>query len=208
MKNSAFVLTAIIATSTMTHGQTGSNSTPAVQTWEAGQDFGSWIKRGKLVYQTVNLNAGQLGAYVYQGRSGNWVLLSGRLDGINAILGDEIAKESAARFLDENLARLLLATMAPPRSSIIDKEFLTIYVPSGDSNSVAKLQRYKSDAKPVVAGNDWTLEFNVASDRGGIEHWRVTGRLAPFSIQSFSREIAESNGAFEPLLETGSAPGR
>jgi hypothetical protein len=203
MKNIAFFLTVIIASFLMAHGETESSSLPVVQTWDAARDFGSWVKHGKLVYQTVNLNAGKLGSYVYQGKSGNWILLSGKLDGLNEFLGEEIAKDSATQFLYEQLASLLLATMAPPHSRIIDQEFLAIYLRNGDSTSITKLQRYKSDGKPAVADNNWTLEINVASAHGGIEHWRVTGWLAPLSIHSFSREIAEHDGAFTPMLESG-----
>lgn len=203
MKNIASILAIIIAFSPMAHGQT-ENGVSGVRTWDAEQDFGPWIKRGKLVYQSVNLKAGRLGAYVYQPGSGNWVLLSGKLDGINLLLSAEISADSVAPFLNEYLARLLLATMATPRSKIVDKEFLIVYARNGDSNSIPKLQGYKSDTKPSIAGPNWTLNFNVCSDQGAIERWLITGRLAPLSIRSFAREIVEPNGAFAPLLETGS----
>jgi hypothetical protein len=208
MKKVAFILTAIIAFPIMTLGEEKGVNTWNAQTWDASQDFGPWVKRGRLVYQTVNLNCGQVGYYVYQRRSGAWVLVSGSLDGINDLLLTEIESGSAGRFIDEQMARLLLATMVQPHSKLIDDELLTQFTVAGDERSLAVLGRYKSTIKKVVTGNNWTLEFNVGTERGAIEHWRAVGNLVPFGIRLLSSEIVEQNGAYVPQLETGAAPSR
>jgi hypothetical protein len=216
MKNIASIFSVIFLLHLTACAQVNNSSNlPRVRIYDATHDFGPWVKRGKLVHETVALSPGELESYFYQDRSGHWFLLSNRIDGINEFLDDEIPKELAIDFLNERMSFLLLSTMSPAQSYIINDQFLNEFVNVGsltnfqpfagnsDFASIKKLQPYKSDAKPVVAGNDWKLDFNVATHLGGIEKWHVTGQVAPLLVRSFCREIAEPNGTFTPFSETG-----
>jgi hypothetical protein len=206
MKNLAFILVLGISFTYMANAANDAENPFGIRTWNADRDFGTSIKQGKLVFQTVDLKSGTLGSYVYQTNAGKWILLSGRLNGINEFFADAVGKESAREFLDKQVAQLLLATMAPFGSRIIDSGLLTFYETHGDTASISTLRRYKSDVKPVIDPSGWVLEFNVAAENGGIEHWRARGSLVPLSVQSFSRDIVEPGGAYVPRSETGGTP--
>lgn len=227
MKNLIRIFSAAILCSLMACAQVTTGESPCIRTYNAEHDFGFSVTHGKLVFQMVILESGRLGSYVYQDSSNHRFLLSNRIDGINKFLGDEIASGSDAQFLMEQMAYLLLYTMSPPESSIIDDKFLASYkaevssqsgsnfiddpalsvsiANDGSIDSIPKLEHYKSDATPRVTGNDWVLEFNVATAAGGIEHWRIAGQLSPLLIRSFYREIAEPNGTYVPLIYVGKA---
>lgn len=200
MKKILFVLVLTLIQRTTAYAGTGSNVPPAVITREANEDFGSWVKHGKLIYQSADLDGARFGWYVYQPQSGGPVFLSGRLDGVNDLLGGEVSQGFAETFLSEHLASVLVATMAPVGSYIVTKKFVDAFS-SGDSR-VPILRRYSLEPTPRISGDEWKLDFNVASNLGGIERWHVVGRLSPLRIESFERDIAERNGSFDPILVT------
>jgi hypothetical protein len=66
--------------------------------------------------------------------------------------------------------------------------------------SAAVLERHRSEARPAIEGNDWTLEDDVALPEGGIQHWRIVGKLFPLQVSLFSRAVVEPDGAYAPLV--------
>jgi hypothetical protein len=201
MKEFAFIAVLTLALSPMTQADAENGALSAVMTREADGEFGPWIGRGELIYQSVNLDTGRLGWYIYHNVSGNNVLLSGRLDGINDLLREKIVGVSAEKFLAEYLADLLTGTMAPAGSFVITKRSIDGFA-SKDSRA-AILRTYILEPAPHVVSNEWILDVNVASGLGGIERWHVSGRLFPIQIYTFNRTISEPNNSFPPMLVTG-----
>ena len=79
--------------------------------------------------------------------------------------------------------------MEPCSCVIISKEWIK-------KNPNKNLERYATDAKPVVVSNQWTLNMNVMTDRGGVEHWLIAGSVDPLQISSFNRGVVAADWTF------------
>ncbi len=65
----------------------------------------------------------------------------------------------------------------------------------------ARIQRY-APSRPlvVVTGDDWTVDVNVLTNRGAVEHWLIKGRMTPMQIDSFLCQPKEPDGTFQPEI--------
>ncbi len=175
---------------------------PLVQVADSQQNFGPWIKHGKLICRSVRSYTWEFEAYSYQTASGKWIMLD-NIPGINVFLKDEInTKDAVNDFLNLQLSQLLLASFAGSWSSMIDKYFTdtvdahAMFLTAPTATQIKKLKAYVSSRIAIVTKNTWTLNMNVLNRLGGVERWSVTGQVEPFQISSFKIEIAEPNGTY------------
>jgi len=174
----------------------GQDTSPAILTRDSSKDF-PWVRCGKVFSQRINIKSGSLNIYIYQSPSGELTLLSGRIDGLNVILKTEVAQGDAQRFIENILSGLLVDTMATGPDVIIKSRKIDIV------SSEEKLREsYVLDTPPRIIGNEWSLHFNIATRSGGVEGWRISGRVSPLCILSFTRQILASSGTLRPILLT------
>jgi len=121
---------------------------------------------------------------------GKCIILQGSIGSINEVFKDEItSKETIANFMQNGLPYFIRDTMEPCSCVIISKEWIK-------KNPNKNLERYATDAKPVVVSNQWTLNMNVMTDRGGVEHWLIAGSVDPLQISSFNRGVVAADWTF------------
>jgi hypothetical protein len=165
----------------------------------------------------------RLVTYVYIPKAGHSVTLYGSPRALNLFLREELSSAVAgSAFLENQLPRFLLSTMAPPHCDIIDEKFVNAYASrpkyakgqndagepavqrSGkDDPSLVKLRGYQLDPKAVVVGDKWHLEFNIGTESGGIERWYAAGIVFPLQIIEFRVNIMEPDHAFAPEIQSG-----
>ena len=202
MKTIFLLLTIVISLPQMTYGQQSNLARPIVYERDASQDFGDWVEHGKLIYQWTDTTAGQVGWYIYKSHSGAAFILSGRLDGMNQLISDEIAQTAVNNFLSQKMAAFLVDIGAATPSNIISERFVLNFR-STKPDTASKLQHYAADPVLKLAGNSWALDFNIATVQGGIERWIANGSITPMSVRMLSREIVQPSGYFSPLSLTG-----
>ena len=132
---------------------------------------------------------------------GDDIILSGGIDGLNVVLKNEVSEEKAKEFLHDYCAGFLLSTMTFTPSLFVSVEY-------DSTGFTIKNDRGKNNKPVVIKDNDWTLQFGVATTRGGIELWHVSGQVSPLRIIDFNRKIILPDGTLEPIITTeGQAEG-
>lgn len=188
MKNILFILTSIIVLNTFPiYGKCdhkmddGSILKTEDETGKTG--IGSWVKHGKVVCQSISFHSGKFYTYVYQSPTGNWSLLHDNIVGINDFLREEInTKVLSDKFIEgKDLVGLLFYNMGSTNSTPITHEYMKDIEerygdhrkPWGDwsdDDLRAKSTRYALPSLTVVKDNQWTLELNLLTESGGMEH--------------------------------------
>lgn len=204
MRQSIIYLLVMTIFTLLSHAGVPNSSSVSVRSWAPDPGLSAWCKSGKMVFFSSDLGAGPIGVYAYKRNSGKWIVLTDRIDGVNEFLGLEIASvEAGNRFLSEQMARLLLSTMAPEGARIVDREMIELYEKYGDKRSLALLRKYESTTAPKIESARWSLEFYVTTRRGDIERWNFAGRLTGLAIISFLREIVEGPNSFRTVGVAG-----
>jgi len=183
---------------------------------QANHGIGSWVKHGKVVCQTISFHSGKFYIYVYRSPTGNWSLLHDNIVGINDFLREEIyTKELTDKFIQgKDLVGLLFYNMGARNTTPITDEYMQDIEerygnhkkPWGDWSDDAlraKLKGYALPSLTVVKDNQWTLELNLLTEPGGMEHWLYKGTVYPLQVKSYTRELAEPDGSFPKQIFLG-----
>ena len=183
-------------------------------------DYGKRDGHGKLVFQELyedDVPAGWHNTLAYYPHgSRQAVKLQRNVSAMNVFLAAEIRRPSTVRtFLKESLWEFLLLNLGDAGGPVTTRYITPTGVDTGlgsDPSAVfhasasaakrarlkAEIRRYAGSAEPVVAGNGWTVDVNVLTDKGAVEHWLVKGRVTPLQIDSFLCEPKEPPGTFYP----------
>ena len=193
-----------------------------LRTFPSEAPFGKFDGHGKLFHQELyqdDMPADWYRTFTYYPRGSRQAYqLQRNVRAINVFLAAEIRRPRTVRtFLKEHLGHFLLDNFAGdgvPRSAapaIITPEDVESGLGSdagrippplnaaGRARLKARIARYAGPNEPVVAGNHWTLDVNVLTDDGAVEHWVAQGRVTPLQIDSFLCEPKEPAGTFYPI---------
>ena len=170
-------------------------------------NYGKLEGGGKLVDQ--GLDPRWLYTLVYFPRgSQRGLMLQNNLAAINVFLAAEVRRPKTVRtFLKDYLLLFLRNVFRDDGAFAITQESVDANwgsepeaMPGATSARSRRLkQRLQPYARPeeaVVAGNEWTVDINVLTDHGAVEHWLIKGRVQPLRIDSFLREPKEPDGTF------------
>ena len=177
-------------------------------------NFGKFDGHGKLLFQELyqdGFPAGWHDTLTYYPRgSRKSVKLSRDVSAINVFLAAEVYQSKTVRtFIKEYLTFFLRVNLGD------DPVIITTREAEGGLGSDPrtrdphfqqpetrrlrdKIRPYACSSDPVVKGNVWTVDMNVLTEDGAVEHWLVKGRVSPLRIESFLCEPKESNGTFLP----------
>ena len=175
--------------------------------------YGKFDGCGKLVFQELyqdGFPAEWHDTYVYYPRGQRVGLkLRRSITAINVFLAAEIRRPSTVRtFLKEYLRSFLVHNLSEEPDGTITQREVDSGLGSERSASAAQEARRKAGIRhyvclpgpPQVVGNGWTLDVNVLTSQGAVEHWLIKGRVTPLHIDSFLCEPKEPPGTFEPLM--------
>ena len=182
--------------------------------------FGKFDGHGKLVSQELyedGVSAEWHSTYAYYPRGSRTSLkLQRNVSAMNVFLAAEIRRPGTVRtFLKESLWEFLLLNLGDAGNGAATHFITPTNVDTGlgsDPSAVfqatasaakrarlqAAIRRYAGSGEPVVKGNGWTVNVNVLTDKGAVEHWLVKGRVTPLQIDSFLCEPKEPVGTFYP----------
>jgi hypothetical protein len=163
-----------------------------------------WLKHGALIVQYNESILGKNSTIFYKSKTGEYLLLSGNMESINALLRDEVgnSRSSSMQFLESNMKDVLVDLMAIPTSYHINNG----YIQTGfNAKEKEILRRYVSNSSPRVTENKWEIEINVVTKYGAIEKWIVTGKVSPLTLEAFCREILMPNGTLKKFSYIGSS---
>ncbi len=184
--------------------------------------YGKLDGHGKLVFQELYQDDypaewyDTLVYYPYGRRQG--LKLRNNLRAINVFLAAEFRRPRTVRaFFKEHLWHFLPDNLGESGTSVVNAEPINQasvnehpdeYLLEADRRSAsrrarlkAKLQGYVRSEHPVVAGNGWSLDANVITTDGAVEHWLVKGRVTPLQIDSFLCEPKEPRGTFKHYIQ-------
>jgi hypothetical protein len=206
----AFV--ASLFTSLATHAQTTASS--AIQIGNVDEKYGK-LRAGIELRHLVVKSTGAGGSllfrgntrggnfYLYRKNGGMWTALAQPIEDVNQFLTDAVEPEDAKSYLDQQLLGLLRVIMADPNSDIIDDSFVANYQEYVPSESPEKFRALISKREPNITDDKWVISVNIATPKGGVEHWEITGVLAPLQISAIKRVLVHPAGWYIPLVVTG-----
>ena len=181
---------------------------------DSQEEFGPWIKHGKLVFHYSIIKGKRTGVYMYQCPDGTWITLQKNIKCINELFKNEInTSEVINGFLNTQLTRFLLSTMTPGDCRLIEGSTVSpeYYIPTNkydipisltkEEQEVlrSKLASYVLNNIPLIKGSQWSFKVCVLTNNGGVETWAVKGLLSPFQIQQFNRQQVEKDGTFASI---------
>ncbi len=203
MKKPLFLSLVLIAWCPSVTAQRYSDKDVTIETWEAGDDYFPTIAPGRMVFRSLTVVGKEIGFYTYKSNAGREVVLSGQIDSVNLLLDEQVPTAKIPSFLTATLSKLVAATMGATPASVIEIGHVRGYEAEHRPELAKRLGEYVTRTfEPVVTSARWQLEFNVMSDEGGVEHWAVSGTVAPFHIDSFNRRMLVRDGTFPHLLQT------
>ena len=193
-----------------------------LRTFPNESPFGKFDGHGKLFFQELyqdGLPANWYNTYTYYPRGSRRAYrLQRNVRAINVFLAAEIRRPRTVHtFLKKHLAYFLVGNFVGDGTTMDAAPSVILPVGVEEDEGVepgsvpprlsaaerarlkAKIARYASSDEPVVAGNHWTLDVNVLTDDGAVEHWVVKGRVTPLQIDSFLCEPKEPAGTFYPI---------
>ena len=181
-------------------------------------NFGKFDGHGRLLFQELfqdGFPAGWHDTLTYYPRgSRKGVKLSRDVSAINVFLASEVHQSKTVRtFIKEYLTFFLRVNLGDDPVIISTREAdgglggdprtLDPYFQQPETRRLRdKIRPYACSPDPVIKGNGWTVDMNVLTDAGAVEHWRVKGRVSPLRIDSFLCEPKEPNGTFLPNVRT------
>lgn len=178
------------------------------------------IKRGQLIDQWADTSGQQITNTLYKTPDGKVLMLSNDIGNMNIFFADQIdSRKAAVKFAGDTLPFMLAALFGTGRNTIITKGWVdndaecldrdvddTIRKRDGLRDLLSEAEtvpgrreslifkKHICEPEPRIIGNDWTLKLNVVTLAGSVECWKLTGKVYPLQIQTFSREILEPGG--------------
>ena len=178
--------------------------------------FGRFDGHGRLLYQELfqdGFPAEWHATYAYypHGKRES-VKLDRDASAINAFLAAEVYRSKTVHtFIKEHLTSFLDSVLAKGASIVTAREIeegqgsdprsLDPHFQRPENVRLRdKIRPYACSPDPVVRGNSWTVDMNVLTDEGAVEHWLVRGRVSPLCLDSFLCEPKEPQGTFHPYV--------
>jgi len=156
-----------------------------------------WVHNGTVYFISAIAAFGPdgLGQLGYKSKDGASIVLSGRIEGLNALLKEEVAKTEVQDFLKDKMTNLLRETMGTPVTFLINEKNIIFNWPAERK----LLEGYILTAPLKINGNEWSLTLNMATSFGSVEIWNVSGSIEPFRINTFCRKIDKPTGYLKPM---------
>ena len=180
-----------------------------LHTYPNPNNYGKLEGGGKLVSQDLDPHWLYTDTYFARDRQ-HGVMLQHNLRAINVFLAAEIRRPKTVQtFLKEYLLLFLETTLANDGALPLtpESEWGTgLYGPphypttAKQARLLAKVRSYELPAGPTLAGNTWTVDANMLTDHGALDHWLVRGSIRPLRINSFLCEPREPEGTFYPPM--------
>ena len=178
--------------------------------------FGKFDGHGRLLFQELYQDGFPAGwhstdVYYPRGKQESIKLLRD-ISAINAFFAAEVYRPKTVHtFIKEYLTFFLRCNLGDDPSIITAREVeiglgsdprsLDPHFRKAETVRVrARMRPYACSSDPVVRGNGWTVDMNVLTDEGAVEHWLVKGRVSPLRIDSFLCESKEPRGTFHPYV--------
>lgn len=174
-----------------------------------------WISKGKIKNVVVSLDGYPSGKksillYFAQENINGGVITLDSIHAIAIVAQLEIQTNVIDSFIKEKLSHVLVSALGQIGSSVLSSLYLEKYISNmgddihpmvrGDEESLERIRELCSGVQFSVENNNWKIEFNIITSRGGIERWSASGILDKFEINSFSIESKESEGSVRPLV--------
>ena len=154
-----------------------------------------WIHRGKIIYYYFQSEKTRFKTYVYQIDNDASVALSNRIDSLNKVIKYEIHESDEDAFIKKHLRFFVLDMMTHGAYEVITKDSIV----DGKTSDEKIMMNYILDPSPAIVAGKWSMRFNLVTEWGAIEQWRLQGQLRPLKIISFTRKILKPDGTMGPI---------
>jgi len=195
IKKYAFIACAILATNSIACSEVLSakgDSSPVIIEDEVDTDLSPLLKSGKVMWQLYFIH-GRFSVKFYKTLGGDYLYLPLRMDSINEMLADRASKESAAHYIEKHMSFFVRTLFSDPVSR--NNNITERYVADKSAEDKKILQQYILSGKNVtVDGNKWQATFNMATEKGAIEAWSISGTVEPLAVTAFSKTLLKPNG--------------
>jgi len=159
---------------------------------EVDTDLSPLLKSGKVMWQLYFIH-GRFSVRFYKTPGGDYLYLPLRMDSMNKMLADRVSKESAAQYIEKNLSFIARSLFSDPVSR--NNNITERYVVGKSAEDKKILQQYILSGKSVaVDENKWQATFNMATEKGAIETWSISGTVEPLAVTAFSKTLRKPNG--------------
>jgi hypothetical protein len=131
------------------------------------------------------------------------ILLTGDIDALKGFLAMQFDGRLPGADALNDIAQLVKDAVVGKGGSIATREFFERQKKNGlddwlkgRERDAAQLEKLCSGVRGSVSRNEWTLEFNVINDSGGVEVVRASGTASPLALRHVSLAVVRPRGEF------------
>lgn len=171
-----------------------------------------WVTHGKLYANLIEVGGIRRIYWVYDNGVSS-VVLTSSISAVNELFRSEIKREAVPTFIKNEVPELLIAFLSFDRTRLLNSKYLNDYESSleaagfpeeirGDKRSYDLLRDAYVAPRVLFSGATWQIECEVVCHDGALEKWKFIGEVAPFTIKSWTRELAVPPKQIRPLRES------
>ncbi len=194
--------------------------TVVLHTYPNENNYGKFDGHGKLLVQEPTVGGSLLAwdcdvsprEVYFSAGSTKGIKLQNDIGNMNVFLAAEIRRPQTVRtFIKEHLGLFLTSNLGQDGDVEITPSQAAAGLGTEPTDGTrlsaavrerltARIRPYGLPGEPVVSGSHWTLERNILTGHGGVQHWTIRGQVSPLRIDSFLCETREPNGTFYPVV--------